>query len=583
MTALQRRELIALTVLLAGAALLLLRHAGLPSAEFDEQVYLASADLLARGFSLGADVFTSQPPLFLTYLGRAATFAGGDATALRVISVALTMVGALGAWAIVRRRAGAVPALVTVALIVLAPGVVEAAAVVSADLPSVAFGTLALLAAQAARHRPAWALAAGVLLSCALLTKLLALPFAVAIAAGAIADRPSASAVRWFALGLAAAAASVALVYYDVLGFLWDGAVVLHLQARDAQVKLPTPSILVAVILSVLAYIGLLAVLFAGLAEVGRERLRVWARERADLIALVVAGFALCAVQRPLLNHHLVIIAWPLALLAGSSLPARIPRPRTIALAGLGILLVLPWAVHGRDTVEPEYQRSLQAAAAEVTRTTSPRAVVVSDIPAIPLLASARFGACDGGPVVREGADRRALREGDPGRRRRCGRGRRRPRVPWCSRLAGCLGSSLRQGDRIRRDRRLDRPATELTARIFVCIIVTTRSPAVHGIPQIAGRIRCMLGDRRRLALAALTIAATIGLGSALQHARRRGALPLSRSSRLPRSRPASCCTWSRSSPGPRPGGCHSARSAATGSRGSPSTAPTRERSAAVR
>jgi hypothetical protein len=387
MTALRRLELLALIGLLAGASLLLLRQAGLPSAEFDEQVYLASADLLARGFSLGADVFTSQPPLFLTYLGRAAEFAGGDATAMRVVSVGLTMVGALAGWAIVRRRAGAVPALVTVALIVLAPGVVEAAAVVSADLPSVAFGTLALLAAHAARHRPAWGLAAGMLLACALLTKLLAVPFAVAIGVGALADRPSPRAVRWFALGLAIAAATIALAYADVLGVLWEGAVGLHLQARDAQVKLPRPSILVAVVLSVLSYMGLLAVLAAGLWEVPRERLRAWVRDRADLIALVMAGFALCAVQRPLLNHHLVIVAWPLALLAGSSLPERIPRPRTMALVGLGVLLVLPWAVHGRDTVAPEYRRSLQAAAAEVTRATNPGEVVVSDIPAVALLA----------------------------------------------------------------------------------------------------------------------------------------------------------------------------------------------------
>jgi 4-amino-4-deoxy-L-arabinose transferase-like glycosyltransferase len=379
---------------MAAGAALLTRRAALPSTEFDEQVYLASADLLTRGFELGRDVFTSQPPLFLSFLAAANELAGGDATTLRLLSVLLTMAGALAAWAIVRGRAGALPALATAALVVLAPGVVEAAAVVSADVPSVALGTLALLAAHRARGQPVWGLAAGGLLACAVLTKLLALPFAVALAAGAVAERPPRRAVALFVLGIGAVAAAVALVYADVLGALWQGAVGLHLHARDTQVQLPRPSIFVTVVLIVLAYVGMLAVLAAGVLEVARGRLGEWMRQRADLLALTGAGIVLCALQRPLLNHHLVIVAWPLALLAGSSLPVRLTRSRrTLAIAGLGALLVVPWAVHGRDTVAPADARALQGAAAQVAASTSPNEAVVSDLPAVTLLARRRSAA----------------------------------------------------------------------------------------------------------------------------------------------------------------------------------------------
>ncbi|HWI23108.1 MAG TPA: glycosyltransferase family 39 protein [Baekduia sp.] len=383
----QRYELALLAAIMAFATLILGRQIGVASAEFDEQVYLASADTLTRGFDLGRDVFTSQPPLFLTMLQTADNAFGGSATLMRLLLVLLTIAGSLGSWALVRARAGAVPALVTALLVALAPGVVEAAAVVSADVPCVVFGTLALLAASSARRHPAWALAAGVLISAAILTKLLAVPFALAIAVGAFVHRAPCRAYVWFGCGTALAFAAVLLVYADVLGPLWHGAVALHLQARGAQVDLPTPSILVAAILIISAYVGLLAVLAAGVLEVRRAELAGWLRERADLIALFAGGFALCAVQRPLLNHHLVIVAWPLALLAGSALPARLASRRTLALACAGGLLIAPWAIHGRDTLDHGERGSLERVAEIVAMSTPGHGVVVSDLPAVPVLA----------------------------------------------------------------------------------------------------------------------------------------------------------------------------------------------------
>lgn len=136
------REIWALAALLALGALLLGRHVGSPSLEFDEGVYLASADLLGRGLELGRDVFTSQPPLFLTLLDAVNGAADGSFAVLRAFGVGVALAGAVAGWAIVRGIAGPLPALAAAALVVLAPGVVDAAAVVSADVPCVALGYL---------------------------------------------------------------------------------------------------------------------------------------------------------------------------------------------------------------------------------------------------------------------------------------------------------------------------------------------------------------------------------------------------------------------------------------------------------
>jgi hypothetical protein len=91
-------------------------------------------------------------------------------------------------------------------------------------------------------------------------------------------------------------AGALLLAYADVLGELWDGAVGLHLQARDAEVRFPRASIVVTVVLVSGAYAGLIAVLAAGVLEVPRGALRAWAVARADLLALAAAGIGSCLV-----------------------------------------------------------------------------------------------------------------------------------------------------------------------------------------------------------------------------------------------------------------------------------------------
>ena len=269
-------------------------------------------------------------------------------------------------------------------MVVLAPGVVDAAAVISADVPSVALGTGALLAGRAALRRPVWGLAAGALICSALLVKLLAAPFAIALLIVALVERPSRAALLWFAVGALAVLTATGIVYASVLDDLWRDAVEMHLQARHAAVQLPHPSIAAQVALIVTAYVGIISILSVGLLHVRRDELLGWARRRLDLLATLAAALLLIAVNRPLLHHHLVILAWPLALLAASTLPARLP-PRALAAVAVGGLLLVPWAVRGRDTVEGSESQRIDAAAAIVRNQTEPGETVVSDLPLVPL------------------------------------------------------------------------------------------------------------------------------------------------------------------------------------------------------
>ena len=381
-----RREMLALGVLLGLGALLLGRHLSTPSLEFDEGVYLGSADLLGTGLQLGRDVFSSQPPLFFALLDFVNRAGGGSLAVLHGMTVGVALAGVLTGWALVRGIAGPFPAMVAAGMVLLAPGVVDAAAVVSPDVPSVALGTAALLAARAARIRPAWGAAAGALICCALLVKLLAVPFALALAVAAILNRPSRRAILWFGAGALAVLSAVGVAYADVFGELWSDAVGLHLRARGAAVALPHASIASEVALIVTGYAGILAALAIGLLHIPRAELGNWARARTDLLATLAFGVLLVAVNRPLLHHHLVVVAWPLALIAASTLPTRVPA-RALAAAVVGCTLLVPWAVHGRDTVEGKSSDSTQAVADVVRSATKDNDPVVSDLPLVPLLA----------------------------------------------------------------------------------------------------------------------------------------------------------------------------------------------------
>ncbi len=373
-----RLEALALGVLLLLGAALFGRELSSPSAEFDEAVYLASARALAEGAQLGGEVFSSQPPLFFTFLEAAYALADGNAVAIRIGMLVLTLAGGVAAWALVRPMAGPVGGLIGAALFIMAPAVAERAAVVSADVPSVALGVGALAAAAAAGRRPAWGAAAGGLLAAALLVKLLAAPFLPAVLVGLWAARAGRAAWGWAVGGAVAVTVAVMLPHAGAIGDIWTGVAGTRDAARGVIAGGPGG----VDWFQMLGFLGLAAAAVVALAA-GVGAPREWWRERASILALLAGGILFCLVHRPLFSHHYVAISAPLALLVASAWPRLRAAP---VVVGVALLLLAPLAIQSRATPPRDYAAQ-QGAAVILEEETSPRLPVVSDLPLVPALA----------------------------------------------------------------------------------------------------------------------------------------------------------------------------------------------------
>ena len=155
---------------------------------YDEGVYLASLDAMRRGQELGAELYTSQPPVFYWLLRALAAPFGSSIPDIRVAFALLAIVGVAAAIALGWRLYGPPAGVAAGALVAIGPPYPSVAPTVSADVPAVALGLVSLaLVAFALRSGPRpWA---GAVLALAVLTKLLALPFVVPFLALALAAR----------------------------------------------------------------------------------------------------------------------------------------------------------------------------------------------------------------------------------------------------------------------------------------------------------------------------------------------------------------------------------------------------------
>lgn len=374
-------------LLAAGALYASSLHA---AANYDEGVYLASLDALGHGQALGTDVYASQPPGFYVLLQALSLLPGDGVVGLRTAFLLVALVGLVAAYAIGRKLAGVAGGLGAAALLaVTAPYPVQAARV-QADTASVALA-LAAVAVLCYAGRCSWrAAAAGVLAGAAVSVKLLALPIIAPIAVLLVARR------SWRAAGALVAGAWVAWIalagtYAGALGELWQTVVTDHRLARSLGPSLADNADRVllhpldwATPAGVLVPIGLVcAVVFL---------------RRVELLALgawIVASAAFLVYQRPLLDHHLVLLATVLAVTAGAGIGGavtRVPRPARLALAGVAALAVLAGFVQeerrlDRQAGEPD---AVRWAAEQLRRHTYPGELVATDLPIVPYLAGHR-------------------------------------------------------------------------------------------------------------------------------------------------------------------------------------------------
>ena len=305
--------------------------------DYDEGVYLASADALRHGQQLGTEVFSSQLPGYYSLLTGAAGIFGVSLTGVRTAILILALAGCVAAYAIGRRLDGPLAGTLAALGVAAAPFYGTFSHRIAADLAAVSL-LLVAFALLLARG-DATAVCAGLALGAATTIKLSA-GIGLLVVVVLLSERRLP--LRRAALTAGAAALVWALVllrYRHGLGDIWTGAVTYHEKARDVpgvesanEYRLRTELLGPHVAWAWLIGLGVLGALVADRAR--RETRALW------LFAFVAGAFLIW--HRPLHDNHLVLLA-PAAVAAAVCVVAAarlLPRPlgaAAIAAAAIAV------------------------------------------------------------------------------------------------------------------------------------------------------------------------------------------------------------------------------------------------------
>jgi hypothetical protein len=336
------------------------------SFDYDEGVYWQSLRAMANGHSLFGFVFSSQPPLFLVSVYPFYMIFGQSLSAARLALVFFSLAGVTGTYVAGRALGHSIIGAVACLLLSLDPLYEHGAHTLQAEMPSIALQLWAVacaaLAMRATGRRRGWlAAGAGVLLGCALLTKLFAIvalvPIVLYLGApfarrwldgdGSLSQpswrliqedlRQIAPTLGLLAAGLFGVIVLILLPFVAQLGTVYDQVVRFHLAAAQTMSHPLRENLrLIDVMLfsAPLIYIAVLAVLVIALR-------RMWVS--VPLIFWALAASVTLAQQQPLWGHHVVLLSPVLALISGCGALAAwqvftaLGRQRT----GLAITLIL--------------------------------------------------------------------------------------------------------------------------------------------------------------------------------------------------------------------------------------------------
>ena len=355
--------------------------------DYDEGVYWQSLRSLSAGHRLFSQVYSSQPPGFLLLVFPFYRLLGQSLVGARVAVLVLFLAGLVAVYRIVNLLSGRAAGALAMAVLAADPICFRESVALQADAPAVGLGLIALVLAVEARYRtcrlPGLAAGAGAALALGFLVKPLAAAAGPAVAV-ALAAPPLLRQERLRNLGLAGAgglavAAGVLLPFASDWRPLWEQTAGLHLVARSAQLGgLDARSALLE-----------LPVLFLGTAGL------MIALSHAPRLAAIVGTWAATAalilvVQRPLWPHHMVALAVPLAILAGSLSEAPTLRRHLSLAAGLAALLVLTGSLGSALYVRQRQlsDDSLGPAVARLQAATAPADLIVTDDQYLVALAS---------------------------------------------------------------------------------------------------------------------------------------------------------------------------------------------------
>lgn len=358
------------------------------AANYDEGVYLAATDALRHGQALGSQVFAAQLPGFYDLLRGLSAVAGLTVDRMRAAMLFTYTTGVVGAWLIGRRYGGLRGGALTAGLFIVAPPLDLFAPDVLADPPSLALSILAV--GLATIEGPIAAVCAGLVICAAVSVKLTAIT--------------AIPALLWFlrrrvvaaAAGAAALAAVLLAAHAHALGSLWASGVTYHVRARSTPAVIPhpyrqifeqmparTPFVWFAIAALVAAVIA---------TALRRLRVQVW-----PLWLWLALAWGFLLLQQPLHPNHLILVPGTLAIAAGATLAAMLPR-HTAVYAAVGVVLAAAYVQqwHRVDVAYAPEPASNVAAAHALARLTTGRMLVVDDRPIISFLAGRRVV----GPLV---------------------------------------------------------------------------------------------------------------------------------------------------------------------------------------
>ena len=329
-------------VIALGAAWLLHGRPGVFEFDADEGLYFMRAHLARDGFRLYGDIWMDQPPLIVWALVGAFRVVGETVEAGRSVAVIVAALGLVAVGALAAQAAGRLAGAVATLALALAPLFNWFGRAVMPDMHANSLAALALLVAfRASQGGLAWAALSGLLYGASLMVKLVTLPVAPVILAALLWGQPGARldlkrVAAWGVGALIPVVLALAPVDLAQAGGLILGTVA---QARDAK-----PWDLAdnwEVIQGVLAdgHLGLLTLGLVGLAAcLARPNCVKW-------ITVLWAGLtsASILVHSPLYDHHLALVLFPLAALAGIGI-AQATRGWGWRVALVAALAVYVWA-----------------------------------------------------------------------------------------------------------------------------------------------------------------------------------------------------------------------------------------------
>jgi len=298
---------------------------------YDEGVYLTSARAVCSGQRLYSEVFSSQPPAFISSIAWAFRLGGTSVATGRALIVLYATIGLLAVALMARELGGSLAGLAAVALLAIAPDFFPWSKTVMADLPSVSLAALAMALTfpYLRSGERSWLIFTGLALSASLLIKMFALSAFIPITLVVFwrllracpeprrrDDLPRLRMEHVKEIGLLAV--SIALpVLFCLLIYnpqdLYDQVVAFHLQAKKAF-PLDIASNWRAIWQYLEGNRGFLPLAIYGALLLVMKR---------SVGAMAVIGWLILAAGTMLIysplwpGHHLIVLLPPLAILAG--------------------------------------------------------------------------------------------------------------------------------------------------------------------------------------------------------------------------------------------------------------------------